>query len=72
VGGVIVNGLIQKEQVGKDAAEFVINRVKMQDEHMKEIWEIFGDRVRSVIPLFETEVKGAKMLNRTINHLFVP
>jgi anion-transporting ArsA/GET3 family ATPase len=25
VGGVIVNGLIQKEQVGKDAAEFVIN-----------------------------------------------
>jgi arsenite-transporting ATPase len=72
VGGVIVNGLIQKEQVGKDAAEFVINRVKMQDEHMKEIWEIFGDRVRSIVPLFETEVKGAKMLNRTIDHLFVP
>ena len=72
VGGVIVNGLIQKEQVGKDAAEFVINRVKMQDEHMKEIWEIFGDRVRSIVPLFETEIKGAKMLNRTIDHLFVP
>jgi len=72
VGGVIVNGLIQKEQVGKDTAEFVLNRVKMQDEHMKEIWEIFGDRVRSIVPLFETEVKGAKMLNRTIDHLFVP
>jgi arsenite-transporting ATPase len=72
VGGVIVNGLIQKEQVGKDAAEFVLNRVKMQDEHMKEIWEIFGDRVRSIVPLFETEIKGAKMLNRTIDHLFVP
>ena len=50
----------------------MINRVKMQDEHMKEIWEIFGDRVRSIVPLFETEIKGAKMLNRTIDHLFVP
>jgi arsenite/tail-anchored protein-transporting ATPase len=72
VGGVIVNGLIQKSQVGKDSAEFVLNRVKMQDEHMAEIWKIFNDRVRAIVPLFETEVKGAKMLNRTIDHLFVP
>jgi arsenite-transporting ATPase len=71
VGGVIVNGLIQKSQVGKDSAEFVLNRVKMQDEHMAEIWKIFNDRVRAIVPLFETEVKGAKMLNRTIDHLFV-
>jgi arsenite-transporting ATPase len=71
VGGVIVNGLIQKEQVRPDAPEFVHNRVAMQDEHMQEIWEIFGDRVRAVIPLFETEVKGAKMLNRMIEYLFV-
>jgi anion-transporting ArsA/GET3 family ATPase len=57
--------------VGKDAPEFVLNRVKMQDEHMEEIWEIFGDRVRAVLPLFETEVKGAKMLNRLVDQLFV-
>jgi arsenite-transporting ATPase len=70
VGGVIVNGLIQKEQVGKDAAEFVLNRVKMQDEHMAEIWDIFKDGVRAAIPLFETEVKGAQMLNRLADRLF--
>jgi arsenite-transporting ATPase len=70
VGGVIVNGIIQKDQVGKDAVEFVLNRVKMQDEHMAEIWKIFGDRVRATLPLFETEVKGAKMLNRTVERLF--
>jgi arsenite-transporting ATPase len=69
---VVVNGVIQKDQVGKDAAEFVRNRVQMQDEHMEEIWKIFDDRVRAIIPLFETEVKGAKMLNRTIGHLFAP
>lgn len=70
VGGVIVNGVIQKDQIGADAAEFVRNRVQMQEEHMAEIWKIFGDRVRAILPLFETEVKGAKMLNRMIEYLF--
>jgi len=64
VGGVLVNGVIPKEQVTQDAAEFVQNRIKMQDEHMVQIWKAFGDQVRSIVPLFETEVKGTKMLNR--------
>ena len=71
VGGVVVNGVIEKEQVRKDAAEFVLNRVLMQDEHMEEIWNIFQDRVRAIIPLFETQVKGPKMLGRLMEHLFV-
>ncbi|MEN6441818.1 MAG: ArsA family ATPase [Syntrophobacter sp.] len=70
VGGVIVNGVIQKEQVGKDTAEFVLNRIEMQTEHMKEIGRRFGDSVRAVTPLFETEIKGVPMLNRTVEHLF--
>lgn len=71
VGGVVVNGIIQKEQVAQDAPDFVRNRVAMQEEHMNEIWNIFGDNVRAIIPLFETEVKGSKMLNRLVNYLFV-
>ena len=71
VGGVIVNGIIQKEQVGENAAEFVRNRVAMQEDHMKEIWDIFGDKVRATIPLFETEIKGAEMLKRMLKYLFV-
>jgi arsenite-transporting ATPase len=70
VGGVIVNGVIQQDQVAKDAAEFVHNRVAMQQEHMQEIWQIFGERVRAVLPLFETEVKGAAMLNRLEGQLY--
>jgi arsenite-transporting ATPase len=70
VGGVIVNGVIQQDQVAKDAAEFVLNRVAMQQEHMQEIWQIFGERVRAVLPLFETEVKGAAMLNRLEGRLY--
>ncbi|MFB3883729.1 MAG: ArsA family ATPase [Thermodesulfobacteriota bacterium] len=71
VGGVVVNGVIQKDQVGKDTVDFVLNRIQMQDEHMEEIGRIFGDRVRAIVPLFETEVKGARMLNRLVEHLFV-
>jgi hypothetical protein len=36
----------------------------------EEIWKRFGDKVRAVAPLFETEVKGMKMLERTIEYLF--
>ncbi|MGQ9693598.1 MAG: ArsA family ATPase [Thermodesulfobacteriota bacterium] len=70
VGGVIVNGLIEKETVKEDSPEFVRNRVKMQEEHMEEIWQKFGDGVRSVIPLFETEIQGPAMLHRLADRLF--
>jgi arsenite/tail-anchored protein-transporting ATPase len=70
VGGVIVNGLIQKEMVKPDSPEFVRNRVKMQDEHMEEIWQIFKEGVRSVIPLFETEIQGPVMLRKMAQKLF--
>ena len=69
--GVVVNGLIPKETVKADSPEFVRNRVKMQDEHMEEIWKIFGDGVRSIVPLFETEVQGPVMLRRLADKLFV-
>jgi len=69
VGGVVVNGVIPKEQIALDTAEFVQNRIKMQEEHMEQIWKIFGDKVRAIAPLFETEVKGTKMLNRMVDQL---
>ncbi len=70
VGGVVVNGLIQKQAVKSDSPEFVRNRVKMQDEHMEEIWQAFGDGVRCILPLLETEVQGPVMLRKLADHLF--
>lgn len=69
VGGVVVNLLIDKEQVGQDAPDFVLNRIAMQEGYMEEIWRSFPD-VRAIVPLFETEVRGVEMLRRTANHLF--
>nr|HID13026.1 arsenic transporter [Anaerolineae bacterium] len=69
VGGVVVNMLIDKESVGENAPEFVRNRIAMQDSYMEEIWRSFPN-VRALVPLFETEVRGTEMLDRTAQYLF--
>jgi len=70
VGGVIVNMLIDKNSVKKDAPDFVKNRVAMQQEHMETIGKEFDGQVRSILPLFETEIRGVDMLKRTASFLF--
>jgi arsenite/tail-anchored protein-transporting ATPase len=70
VGGVVVNMVIDKSSVKPETPDFVKNRVMMQDEYMLEIEKLFGGMVRSVLPLFETEVRGVPMLERTANLLF--
>jgi arsenite-transporting ATPase len=69
VGGVVVNMKIDETTVREDAPEFVKNRLKMQEEYMEEIWRSFPD-VRAIVPLFETEVRGVKMLERTAQAMF--
>ncbi len=69
VGGVVVNMLIDKEATGTDAPDFVLNRIAMQEGYMEDIWRSFPD-TRAIVPLFETEVRGVEMLQRTADHLF--
>jgi arsenite-transporting ATPase len=69
VGGVIVNMLIDRAALSSDSPEFVVNRVAMQKDYMDEIWKSFPD-VRSVLPLWETEVRGTAMLKRVVEALF--
>ena len=70
VGGVIVNMLIDRSQVTDESPEFVHNRVDMQARYMEDIWEKFDGMVRSTLPLYETEVRGAKSLARMGDALF--
>jgi len=68
IGGVIVNGVIE---TGKDESitKFVLNRIKMQEEYLKQIHEDFKN-VRAIVPLFEKEVRGLEMLDRVASLLF--
>ncbi|MCL6450575.1 MAG: ArsA family ATPase [Acetobacteraceae bacterium] len=63
VGGVIVNGLIRREDVTAESSEFVRNRLEMQQGYMKQVYELFPD-VLAEVPLFEREVRGVEMLDR--------
>lgn len=70
VGGIVVNMRIDEEGISEDAPDFVKNRVIMQEEYMSEIWDTFDGDVRALVPLFETEVRGVEMLQRTADRLF--
>jgi anion-transporting ArsA/GET3 family ATPase len=39
----------------------------MQDAYMEKIDQEFGNRVRAVLPLLETEVRGVDMLKRMVS-----
>jgi hypothetical protein len=65
VGGVFVNMAIDTKASTPDAAEFLRNRVVMQ-QHLQTI----DDSVRAIVPLFETEVRGVPMLQRLSAAMF--
>ncbi|HEX9019331.1 MAG TPA: ArsA family ATPase [Anaerolineaceae bacterium] len=70
VGGVVVNMLIDESQVKPESPDFVRNRVAMQERYMEDIWQKFDGMVRSIIPLYETEIRGETMLKRAAEKLF--
>jgi len=70
VGGVVVNMLIDRNQVNEKSPEFVRNRVEMQARYMDDVWTKFEGRVRSIVPLYETEVRGLDMLARMADSMF--
>ena len=69
VGGVIVNMLLDQQALGQDSPEFVRNRVRMQEEYLKTIWEKFDGSVRALVPLFDQEVRGLPMLGAAAKRL---
>jgi len=70
VGGVIVNMVLDRDALGTDVPEFVLNRMGMQDEHMRTIAERFDGSVRAIVPLFDQEVRGTARLADAARALF--
>ncbi|MBI3978931.1 MAG: ArsA family ATPase, partial [Chloroflexi bacterium] len=70
VGGVIVNQVIDRSSLGADSADFVLNRVAMQQGHLQTIAEKFDGQVRALLPLYEREVRGVEMLRRMASAVF--
>jgi arsenite/tail-anchored protein-transporting ATPase len=70
VGGVLVNMLIDQASVKPDAADFVKNRMAMQQEHMRTVWQKFDGSVRAIVPLFDNEIRGIEALKRLSGAMF--
>jgi len=70
VGGVIVNMVMDRQALGGELPEFVLNRLQMQEEHLGTIREKFDGQVRAIVPLFDQEVRGIPMLRQAAQALF--
>jgi arsenite-transporting ATPase len=70
VGGVVVNMLLDQEALGDEVPEFILNRIQMQEEHMKSIWEKFDGAVRALVPLFDRDIRGISMLRQAGSAVF--
>ncbi len=69
VGGVIVNGLIERSLVTDQTHEFVLNRIASQEKYMEDIRSSFP-HVRAVVPRLEHEIQGVDRIRETFRYLF--
>ncbi len=69
VGGVVVNMVIETSDPAS-TPEFVRNRIEMQSGYLEEIRETFDGRVRAVLPLYDSDVRGVPMLEKASAALF--
>jgi arsenite-transporting ATPase len=70
VGGVIVNMVLDQEALGSEVPPFVLNRIRMQEDHLGTIRAKFDGDVRAIVPLFDQEVRGVAMLRQAAAALF--
>lgn len=69
VGGVVVNGLIDRSLVTDHTHEFVLNRIASQERYMEDIFSSFPN-VRAIVPRLEHEIQGVERIRETFRHLF--
>jgi arsenite-transporting ATPase len=69
IGGAVINEVIDTSEVNQNTAEFILNRIAMQEQYRGEVVESF-DNVCGEVPQFEREVKGLPMVTRVTNALF--
>jgi arsenite/tail-anchored protein-transporting ATPase len=70
MSGLVVNQVYPADLLQKSGtSEYLINRVKMQQEHMKTIARKFGDLVKAIVPMFTREPKGLDGIRLASEHL---
>ncbi|MEM3730496.1 MAG: TRC40/GET3/ArsA family transport-energizing ATPase [Candidatus Bathyarchaeia archaeon] len=71
LSGVIVNQVYPADLLKqKNVPAFLKNKISMQQKHLKAIQEEFGPLIRGIVPMFDREPKGLKMIAEVSKVLF--
>ena len=68
LSGIVVNQVFPPE-LENNPSELLAHKIKMQQQYLGEIKRKFGEKIVSVIPMFEREPKGLNMLPEVAKHL---
>lgn len=72
MSGLVVNQIYPPELLEQPGlSDFLRNRVLMQQQHLQEIREKFGDKVVAMVPMFTREPKGLEMIETACQELMV-
>jgi arsenite-transporting ATPase len=72
ISGYVVNRVIPAELEEESIPAYLRNRMKMQQEHLSRIDELFGDEVLAWIPEFERDITGLPTIRRMAEAMFGP
>jgi len=71
LSGVIVNQVYPVDLLKqKNVPSFLKNKISMQQKHMETIQAEFGSLIRGIVPMFDREPKGLKMIPEVAKKLF--
>ncbi len=70
MSGVVVNQIYPRDLLKKpDLPELLRKKIEMQEKHLLEIREKFGDLIAALIPMYDREPKGLEMIAKVAEDL---
>jgi arsenite-transporting ATPase len=70
ISGYVVNRVVPRELLGQEIPPYLRNRIEMQDKYLRQIDEMFGKQVASLVPELERDVTGLAMIEKLAGIMF--
>jgi arsenite-transporting ATPase len=68
--GFILNRVLPHELLSQDIPEYLRNNILSQEKPLKDIKELFGDKVLGYVPEFERDITGFDMISKVAKSMF--
>jgi len=64
IGGYVVNRVVPRQLLEQHIPDYLRNRIKMQDQHLRDIRTTFNSQVLAYVPELERDVTGLAMIEK--------